>query len=554
MCHRLVRAATAAALAVATTLACAQTTQNFDLNTTLIEVYNDRIGNSRFFGGPNTDRVRVSPRTFPSPDSDVLTFTLSGQPYRSLNGHLTSVTLTHPSMGTLPNPSPLGFVGLSSGRGGGLNEYTISFDRNNSGIAQLLGAWAASPFSITTANSATPSGVTSITLTAPAFDVNALPPFVTDLLVTSGVTPTMTWQVPAGGVAPTNASVQVRRVDAVNADGSRITAATFIHGVNLPATTTTYAFIQPFSVSLTTPGFPSGFVIGQRYEISVQLEVRSGGALKGRSRTLFEYTPLVGGGAGVAVYLPSLGPNGTFKFDIAVNANDTVAIDPVSAVGYIYDVGSGNPNFRSVMLPNVGDGQYTIDVFDAALGQYRPGFAATAGVTYDFIALGYPSGTSKFRVKGIESSAAIDVTNTTAFVTTVGFMAEGRFTGTMTPIGTYQSPTFLPPVNLAPTVNTTKAGAAMPLRWKLLDQQDQLVSDLTAIASIGYKPSSCSAFTNEPAGATPAQAAGGSRLRYDASAGHYVYNWKTPDQPGCYSLFLVTDTQQFVYLNVMLRP
>jgi hypothetical protein len=284
----------------------------------------------------------------------------------------------------------------------------------------------------------------------------------------------------------------------------------------------------------------------------VQLEIRAGGALKGRARTLFEYTPLPGGGGGVAVYLPSLGAGGAFKFDISVAAGATVDIDPAAAVGYIYEAGTGDPNFRSVRLPQVGDGQFTIEVFDAALGRYQPGFAASAGATYDFTARGHPGGVAKFRVKGIEASAGIDVSNTTAFVTGVAFVADGRFTGTMTPIGGYGTTSFLPPVNLAPTVNTTRAGATLPLKWVLLDKQDQAVTDIAAIASIGFKPSSCSAFTDDAAGASPALPAGASRLRYDHAAGHYVFTWKTPDAPGCYSVFLTTDTQQTTRLNVML--
>jgi hypothetical protein len=540
------------ALALLATSAQAQVTfQPFDLIVNGLEVFNDRIGNSRFFTGPNTDRVRVSARAFPSSDSDGLPFTISGLSYRSTNGYLTSLSLTHASMGALPNPSVLTEVGLLSGRGGGRNEYTISFNRANAAVAPLLDAWVASPFSVTATNPATPNGITSQTVIAPPFDKTAVPPFVTDLKVTTGTKPTMTWLVPASAV-PLNPSVQVRRVDAVSADGTRITAATLIHAVTLPVGATSYTFNQPFSVSLTTAGFPSGFIAGQKYEIAVQLDIRSGGALKGRARTLFEYTPLPGGGGGVAVYLPSLGTGGAFKFDISVAAGATVNIDPATAVGYIYETGAGDPNFRSVTLPNVGDGRFTVEPFDAALGRYQPGFAASAGASYDFTALGHPGGVARFRVKGIEASAGIDVTNTTAFVTGVAFMTDGRFTGTMTPIGGYQSTSFLPPLNLAPTVNTTRAGATLPLKWVLLDQQAQAVTDLAAIASISFKPTSCSAFTDDAAGASAAMPTGGSRLRYDHAAGHYVFNWKTPNAPGCHSLFLTTDTQETTRLNVML--
>jgi hypothetical protein len=255
----------------------------------------------------------------------------------------------------------------------------------------------------------------------------------------------------------------------------------------------------------------------------------------------------------VAVYLPSVGPNGAFKFDVTVNATDTIVIDPLVAIGYIYEIGAGDPNFRNVSLPpNIGDGNYTVDVFDSSLGQYRPGFAAVAGTTYDFVAMGYPAGVSKFRVKGIEASAGLDVTNTTAFLTTVGFMAAGRFTGTMVPISGYVVGNFLPPVNVAPTVNTRRAGSTLPLKWTIVDNQGFFVSDLSAVASVSYKPSSCASFTTDPTGAGPAESPGKSSLSYDPLAAHYIFNWKTPKVPGCYVAFVTLDTQQVLSVNVML--
>lgn len=542
----------AAVLALFALAAQAQvTTLNFNLSTPTIQVYNDRIGNSRLFGGPNTDRVRVSSFQSPSPDSDVFIATnAAGQQFLSLNGTATTVAVTHSNFGTLlPNPRPLGFVGLTSGNGGGRNEYTTTFNRASPAVAPLLDAWVAAPFTVIASNPLAPNGITTVATTAPAFDKDSLPPFVTDLRVTGGLTPTLTWLVPPGPT-PSAASIQVRIIDAESADGSRITQSRLLHAKNLPATTTSYTLNEIFSNAAL--GFPAALEIGKRYEVAVQLDLIAGGSIKGRSRTFFEYSPLTTTSAGVAVYLPSVGPTGAFKFDVTVNATDSYLIDPVIAVGYIYEVGAADPNFRSVSLPNIGDGQFTIDVFDPGLGQYRPGFAASANTNYDFVAMGYPLGVAKFRVKGIEAWAALDASNTTAFVTDVGFVAAGRFTGTMVPISGYQVAGFLPPVNLPPTVTTTRAGATLPLKWTMADKQGYAVTDLAAVSSIAYKPTSCAAFTSDAAGAAAAIAAGGSQLRYDTSATQYVFNWKTPGAPGCYSLFVNLDTAEAMQANVML--
>ena len=80
---------------------------NYNLTHLRTEIYNDRIGNSRFFNGPNTDSIRVSTFLRPSPDSNVIGLPCLGnsaihaippmgcrRPYRSLIHHL--VRLVNP--------------------------------------------------------------------------------------------------------------------------------------------------------------------------------------------------------------------------------------------------------------------------------------------------------------------------------------------------------------------------------------------------------------------------------------------------------------------------
>lgn len=158
-----------------------------NLSTFGTEVYNDRIGNSRFFNGPNTDRVRVSTRVYPSPDTDVYPVLNSndGKWYQSTNGALTTVSLSNTSMGALLDPQPLTFVGVTSGRGGGRSEYTATYNRANAAVAPLLAAWDATPFALTASNPSTLATPTK-TWQAPDYDRFAMPAFVTDVKLTGG--------------------------------------------------------------------------------------------------------------------------------------------------------------------------------------------------------------------------------------------------------------------------------------------------------------------------------------------------------------------------------
>jgi hypothetical protein len=151
--------------------------------------------------------------------------------------------------------------------------------------------------------------------------------------------------------------------------------------------------------------------------------------LQSISRVYADFTRRVDGGP--VVNLPVVLDNGSFKFDMAVEAGVTYYIDPEVATGYDYAIGAGDPNFQSVLLPlGIGDGLFDIYGFNN-LGQlFLLADDWAAGAVFDF----GQGGVSRFRVTGIEISAGLDPTDTTAFVTGLTFAGNGAFTGTQTPL------------------------------------------------------------------------------------------------------------------------
>lgn len=191
------------------------------------------------------------------------------------------------------------------------------------------------------------------------------------------------------------------------------------------------------SFALSSSGL--SLLTGHKYSFEISLlDLRnpngSGGNpnILSRSRSFFDFQ-LLGAGAPTQVFLPTVSLNGsqpTFSFSTNVVGGQQIFIDPDLAVGYDYQIGAGDPLMRSVLLPaNIGDGLYDIYLWDGS-GWVLFSANVQGGTDFDF----GPNGVDQFRVLGIETSAGLDPTDPTAFITGLTFVGSGQFTGTMTPI------------------------------------------------------------------------------------------------------------------------
>jgi uncharacterized repeat protein (TIGR01451 family) len=83
---------------------------------------------------------------------------------------------------------------------------------------------------------------------------------------------------------------------------------------------------------------------------------------------------------------------------------------------------------------------------------------------------------------------------------------------------------FSAPVDRPSTMNVSKAGQAIPLKWQLLDANGQPVINLT---SVDIKINSLSCGGNVPSDLIEEYASGASGLK-NMGGGNYQFNWKTP--------------------------
>jgi hypothetical protein len=111
---------------------------------------------------------------------------------------------------------------------------------------------------------------------------------------------------------------------------------------------------------------------------------------------------------------------------MAVSAGSTYDIDPSLAYGFIYKIGSGDPNFASVELPGGNAGDYALYLWEDDHWVFDTYLAADT--LFDF----GPGGVSEFEILGI--NPGVDPSNGNAFVTQVSFTGAGTFDGSMTAV------------------------------------------------------------------------------------------------------------------------
>jgi len=142
-----------------------------------------------------------------------------------------------------------------------------------------------------------------------------------------------------------------------------------------------------------------------------------------RSLSFFDFTPQLANGGPGNINLPAV-QNGVYHFNIGGVSPDSITfIDPTIAIGYKYATGASDPNFASVILPDVGCGVFDLS-FDATK------VLLDAGRQYFFPA----GGVADFTVTGIDPAAELDPADTSVFLTGLTFVKDGSFTGTMTPL------------------------------------------------------------------------------------------------------------------------
>jgi hypothetical protein len=92
---------------------------------------------------------------------------------------------------------------------------------------------------------------------------------------------------------------------------------------------------------------------------------------------------------------------------------------------------------------------------------------------------------------------------------------------------------FYQPVDMAGVVNTVKNGSGVPLKFEIFAGETEL-SDTSLVTMSAIKVGCTSGTTESEVELTTS---GATSLRYDATEGQFIFNWKTPKAPNtCYDV------------------
>jgi PEP-CTERM motif len=263
------------------------------------------------------------------------------------------------------------------------------------------------------------------TTSTPALIATTTPLANTAVAITgSTLAPTISWTIPTGTTLP--AGSVLKESVFLFAQASQGSGALYSSG-ELAAGTTQVSIPQ------------SQLAAGQVYSVSIQSDIinQATGALEARTRQFTGYVAASATPIAAATYLPTVAPTASptggpnYQFNNPVSQGIPVLLDPLVATGFIYKTGVTDPNFASVLLPNIGNSvPYQVFTYNGTAFVFATNLAANT--LFNFAS----GGVNEFEVLGIDPSLALDPNNATDFVTQLTFTDSGNFTGTMTPITT----------------------------------------------------------------------------------------------------------------------
>ena len=239
----------------------------------------------------------------------------------------------------------------------------------------------------------------------------------------------------------------------------------------------------------------------------------------------------------------------TLTVAIPTPTGQNVVVEPEVPEG----LGAVSITFDEIVASN--GGTTTVTVLDPEDVPELPGGFGVAGIVYDvetsgvtyagpirlcFSYAGFDFGSESPRLIHYEDGEWVDITTEVVPETET----VCGVTTSLSPFAILSSPVvrkgFYAPLNpLAAVLNTAKGGSTVPLKFEVSVNGVEQTS--TAGLVITQQRINCDSDAPEDV-VEPAPTTGGTSLRYDATAGYFIQNWKVPKTPGqCYMVRMTTE-------------
>jgi hypothetical protein len=110
---------------------------------------------------------------------------------------------------------------------------------------------------------------------------------------------------------------------------------------------------------------------------------------------------------------------------------------------------------------------------------------------------------------------------------------------------------FYKPTDMSGVLNSVKNGATVPLKLQVFAGASEL-TNTSYVQGLSAKKISCD--TSAPIDDIEVTATGGTSLRYDGTAGQFIFNWQTPKSAGaCYAVTMTTNDGPSLTANFKLK-
>lgn len=191
----------------------------------------------------------------------------------------------------------------------------------------------------------------------------------------------------------------------------------------------------------------------------------------------------------------------------------------------------------------VGSGPFKVDLAAPSGVAFTSGPAAGGAYPVGSVPVA-PSCTADGGVSGLAACVVTGWSTAVGEHTLVATAIDGAgwtSTATRTYRVQYRTTGFYQPVDMGSVVNTVKGGSTVPLKFEVFGAAGE-VSSTAAVTGVRFKETACGTLGPLPEDAIETLATGGTALRYDSTAGQFVYNWQTPKTVGrCYTTSVTLD-------------